>query len=126
MARKYNYPLTLGYISITNWQELTFQFNKKTVSEVNRGIARLINEQLNEFESAGLINNGEYLLLFPHQNKENVTKTVENLVSALKLRFFANLGEFSVIIAYSIESPDFQDIDPYIFLSRLSSSIKIA
>ena len=119
MARKYNYPLTLGYISITNWQELTFQFNKKTVSEVNRGIARLINEQLNEFESAGLINNGEYLLLFPHQNKENVTKTVENLVSA-------NLGEFSVIIAYSIESPDFQDIDPYIFLSRLSSSIKIA
>jgi tetratricopeptide (TPR) repeat protein len=124
MARKYNYPLTLSYISITNWQELTFQFNKKTVLEVSRGIARLINEQLSEFESAGVINNGEYLLSFPHQNKEKVTKTIEKLVSSLKLRYFANLGEFSVIVAYSIESPDFQDIDPYIFLSQLSDSIK--
>ncbi|WP_114324949.1 tetratricopeptide repeat protein [Candidatus Colwellia aromaticivorans] len=126
MARKYNYPLTLGYISITNWQELTFQFNKKTVLEVSRGIARLINEQLNEFENSGIINNGEYLLFFPHQNKEDVTKTIEKLVSTLKLRYFANLGEFSVLIAYSIESPDFQDIDPYIFLSQLSNSIKLA
>ena len=126
MARQYNYPLTLGYVSITNWQELTFEFNKKTVLEVSRGIASLINEQLNGFESAGLINNGEYLLFFPHQNKESVTTTMEKLVSALKLRFFANLGEFSIVIAYSIESPDFQDIDPYIFLSQLSNSIKLA
>ena len=124
MARQYNYPLTLSYISITNWQELTFQFNKKTVLEVSRGIARLINEQLSEFESAGVINNGEFLLSFPHQNKEQVTKKIERLVSSLKLRYFANLGEFSVIVAYSIESPSFQDIDPYIFLSRLSDSIK--
>jgi tetratricopeptide (TPR) repeat protein len=126
MARKYNYSLILGYISITNWQELTFQFNKKTASEVSRGITSLINEHLNEFESTGLINDGEYLLFFPHQNKEDVTKTIEKLISALKLRFFANLGEFSVIIAYSIKSPDFQDLDPYIFLSRLSDSIKLA
>lgn len=126
MARKYDYPLTLGYISITNWQELSFQFNKKTVSEVSRGISSLINEHLNEFENAGLINDGEYLLFFPHQNIDEVTKTIETLISALKLRFFANLGEFSVIIAYSIENPDFQDIDPYIFLSRLSDSIKLA
>jgi len=126
MARKYDYSLTLGYVSITNWQELTFQFNKKTVSEVSRGIASLINEHLSEFESAGLINDGEYLLFFPHQNIDNVTITIEKLISALKLRFFANLGEFSVIIAYSIENPDFQDIDPYIFLSRLSDSTKLA
>lgn len=126
MARKYNYPLTLVYISISNWQELTFQFNKKTVAEVDRGVARLINEQLNEFESAGLINDGEYLLCFPHQQKEDVMETLEKLVSALKLRFFANLGEFSVVIAYSIKSPEIQDIDPYIFLSQLSNSIELA
>jgi len=126
MARKYNYPLTLGYISISNWQELTFQFNKKTVAEVNRGIARLLNEQLHEFETAGLINDGEYLLCFPHQKKEDVEKTLEKLVSALKLRFFANLGEFTVVIAYSIKSPEIQDIDPYIFLSKLSDSIELA
>jgi len=126
MARKYSYPLTLGYISISNWQELTFQFNKKIVAEVSREIASVINKHINEFENAGLINEGEYLLLFPHQDKEEVTIIIEKLVSALKLRFFANLGEFSVIIAYSIESPNFQDIDPYIFLSQLSDSIKIA
>ena len=126
MARKYSYPLTLSYISISNWQELTFQFNKKIVTEVNREIANVINSHINEFENAGIINEGEYLLLFPHQDKEEVTIIIEKLVSALKLRFFANLGEFSVIIAYSIESPNFQDIDPYIFLSQLSDSIKIA
>jgi GGDEF domain-containing protein len=126
MAKKYNYPLSLGYISITNWQELTFKFNHKIVSEVNRGITHLINEKLNEFENLGLINDGEYLLFFPHQNKENVIETMEKLISALKLIFFANLDEFSIIIAYSIESPDFQDIDPYIFLSQLRNSIKLA
>jgi len=126
MARKYSYPLTLSYISISNWQELTFQFNKKIVAEVSHEIASLINEHINEFESAGIINEGEYLLLFPHQHKKEVAISIEKLVSALKLRFFANLGEFSVIIAYSIENPNFQDIDPYIFLSQLSDSIKIA
>ncbi len=124
MARKYAYPLTLGYISISNWQELTFQFNKKIVAEVSREIANLINEHINEFESAGLINEGEYLLLFPHQHKDRVSMNIEKLVSALKLRFFANLGGFSVIIAYSIDNPNFQDIDPYVFLSQLSDSIK--
>ena len=126
MARKFSYPLTLSYISISNWQELTLKFNKKIVAEVSREIASVINEHINEFENAGLINEGEYLLIFPHQHKNEVAMIIEKLVSALKLRFFANLGEFSVIIAYSIESPNFQDIDPYIYLSQLSDSIKIA
>ena len=126
MARKYTYPLTLSYITITNWQELTFQFNKKIVAEVSREIASVINKHINEFESAGLINDGEFLLIFPHQYKKEVAKVIEKLVLDLKLRFFANLGGFSVIISYSIESPNFQDIDPYIYLSQLSDSIKIA
>ncbi len=125
MARKYSYPLTVGYISISNWQELAFQFNKKITTEVSREIASLINKHINELENAGLINDGEYLLLFPHQHKADVEKMMEKLISALKLRFFANLGNFSVTIADSIESPNFQDIDPYIFLSQLSDSIKI-
>lgn len=126
MARKYNYPLTLSFITISNWQELSFQFNKKVVAEVGREIASVINEHINDFENAGLVNDGEYLLIFPHQNKKDVAKVIDKLVLDLKLRFFANLGEFSVIIAYSIDSPNFQDIDPYIYLSQLSDSIKIA
>lgn len=126
MARKYSYPLTIGYISISNWQDLTRQFNQKIVAEVSREIAIEINKHINEFENAGVINEGEYILLFPHQHKDEVTVLIEKLVSALKLRSFANLGDFSVIIVYSIESLDFQDIDPYIFLSQLSDSIKIA
>lgn len=126
MARKYAYPLTVGYISISNWQELTFQFNKRIIAEVAREIACLMNKYTNDFESVGLINEGEYLLLFPHQDRADVEYTINKLISALKLRFFANLGEFSVIIAYSIERPNFQDIDPYIFLSQLSDSTQIA
>jgi len=126
MARKYSYPLVLGYISISNWQELSFQFNKKIVAEVAREIANLMNKHINEFENVGLINDGEYLLLFPHQDISTVERTINKLLSALKLRFFANLGEFSVTIVYSIGSPNFQDIDPYIFLSQLSDSPKIA
>jgi len=126
MARKFSYSLTVGYISISNWQELTFKFNRKIIAEVDREIANLINNHLNEFESAGLINEGEYLLLFPHQDKTIVEETMNKLISALKLRFFANLGEFSVTITYSIKSPNFQDIDPYVFLSQLSDSTKIA
>ena len=124
MAKKYSYSLTLGYISISNWQELTFKFNQKIVNEVSVGIASLIHEYINEFEHAGLINDGEYLLFFPHQSKEEARLTMEKIIQALRLRFFANLGEFSVTLSYSIESPDFQDIDPYIFLSRLSAAVK--
>lgn len=108
MARKFTYSLTVGYISISNWQELTFKFNRKIIAEVDREIASLINNHLNEFESAGLINEGEYLLLFPHQDKTIVEETMNKLISALKLRFFANLGEFSVTIAYSIKVQTFK------------------
>jgi GGDEF domain-containing protein len=125
MARKYSYPLTLGYISINNWQELTRQFNKKIVSEVNQEIANVITKHINEFENAGLIYEGEYLLIFPHQNKDEVMIVMETIVSALKLRFFANLGDFAVTITYSYDSPNFQDIDPYVFLSQLSDPTKM-
>jgi tetratricopeptide (TPR) repeat protein len=125
MARKYSYPLTLGYISINNWQELTRQFNKKIVTEVNQEIASVITKHINEFENAGLIHEGEYLLIFPHQNKDEVMVVMDTIVSALKLRFFANLGDFSVTITYSYNSPNFQDIDPYVFLSQLSDPIKM-
>ena len=124
MARKYSYPLTIGYISISNWQALTFQFSKKIITEVDREIASIINKHINDFEDAGLISNGEYLILFPHQDSTDVEYTMNKLISALKLRFFANLGKFSVTITYSVGSPNFQDIDPYIFLSQLSDSAK--
>lgn len=44
---------------------------------------------------------------------------MDKIVDALKVRFFANLGEFSVNIVFSLDAPNVQDIDPYIFLSRL-------
>ena len=119
-ARKYEYPLSVGYLTIANWQDLTFSFNKKVINEVNRTIATLINEHLGEFDQSGQISEGEYILLYPHQTIEEANVLFEKLLEALKVRFFANLGEFSVNIRYSVGSPNVQDIDPYIFLSRLS------
>lgn len=127
MAKQYSYPLTLGYISISNWQELSFQFNKRVVAEVTGEIASLISKYISEFDNAGLISDGEYLIFFSHQEKPEVEIAMEKILSVLKLRFFANLGTFSLNLTYSIESLSFhQDSDPDIFLSQLRDSIKIA
>lgn len=121
-ARKYDYSIAIGYLSIDNWKELCFHFNKQTVAEVLQNIALLINENKGEFDQAGIINEGEYLLLCPHQTRDELTEKLTNLTEALKVRFFANLGDFSVKINFSCDEPGVQDIDPYIFLSRLSES----
>ncbi|WP_206486062.1 hypothetical protein [Thalassotalea sp. G2M2-11] len=124
MARKFEYQLSVGYFSIDNWQELTFQFNNKVIDEVNRTIATLINEHKGEFDQVGLINQGEYLFLAPYQSPEKLKATFEQLTQALKVQFFANLGEFSLKVSYDCQSPNVQDIDPYFFLSRLSESTR--
>lgn len=123
-ARKFEYTLAVGYLSIDNWQELTFRFNKKVVAEVTKTIGILINEYINEFDHVGLINEGEYLFLSPHQSMQSLQAKLNLLANALNTRFFANLGDFSVKISYSYQSPSVQDIDPFIFLSRLSESTR--
>lgn len=124
MARKYQYKFSVAYLIIHNWQELTFKCNKKELKEVTHTIASVINEYKGEFDSAGLLNSGEYILIFPHQEKEQVQKLVDALTEALKVRFFANLGEVAVNINYALDTLNIQDIDPFIFLSRLTESIK--
>jgi tetratricopeptide (TPR) repeat protein len=118
-ARKYNYPMSIGYVSIDNWKELAFRFNKKTLNEVSKTIATLINEHTVEFDYAGLINEGEYLLLYPHQTSSTIEKSFEELKEVLNVRLFANLGGEAVNIHFSLDTPTVQDIDPYIFLSKL-------
>ncbi|GAA6205747.1 tetratricopeptide repeat protein [Thalassotalea sp. SU-HH00458] len=124
MARKYEYPLMVGYFSIDNWQELEFQFNKRVIAEVSRTISTLVNEYRGEFDQVGLINQGEYLFLCPHQDSQYLKELFGQLTEALKVQFFANLGEFTIKIGYDYQSPSAQDIDPYIFLSRLSESTR--
>ncbi|NQZ88688.1 MAG: hypothetical protein HRT54_14035 [Colwellia sp.] len=125
MARKYDYPLAVGYLSVTNWQELTFHFNPKIMLEVSKTLATLLNESKGEFDEAGTINDGEYLLLGPHQTEDEIAEKLNSLAAAIKVRFFANLGHYSVQIGYAYGLPTAQDIDPYIFLSRLSETTKV-
>lgn len=124
-SRKFKYPLTVGYLVVDNWQELTFLFNKKSIKEVIREIASLVNQQLSEFDRAGLLNEGEYLLLFEHQTCDEATVVLDNIVQALNSRSFANLGDFSIVMKYSLNTPDFKDIDPYLFLARIAESVNI-
>jgi hypothetical protein len=124
MARKYDYPLAVGYLSVINWQELSFHFNRKIMLEVSKTLATLLNESKGEFDEAGTINDGEYLLLGPHQTEDEIAVKLNSLAAAIKVRFFANLGSYSVKIGYAYGLPTAQDIDPYIFLSRLSESTK--
>lgn len=124
MARKYNYQLSIGYLLIYNWNDLKYQCNKKELIEVKKTIATVISEYIGEFDQAGLLNEGEYILIFPHQRAEQVKQVVSALNEALKVRFFANLGEIIVNINYAVDTLNAQDIDPFIFLSHLTESIR--
>jgi tetratricopeptide (TPR) repeat protein len=116
-AKKFHYPLNIAYLTIENWQTLIFQFNKKNIVEVQNEIASLINSLLAEFDFAGQLNEGEYLLLFEHQTLEEVKVKLNKVVQAINTRSFANLGDFSLIIKHSLKVPDYKDIDPYLFLA---------
>jgi GGDEF domain-containing protein len=116
-AKKFHYPLNIAYLTIENWQTLIFQFNKKNIAEVQNEIASLINSLLAEFDFAGQLNEGEYLLLFEHQTLEEVKVKLNKVIQAINTRSFANLGDFSLIIKHSLKVPDYKDIDPYLFLA---------
>ena len=124
-ARKFQYPLSVGYLIVENWQELIFHFNKKRISEVIKYIATLINEEITEFDHAGLLSEGEYLLLFEHQSNQEASVKLDKIVQAVNARAFANLGDFSITMKYSLNIPDFKDIDPYLFLARIAESVNI-
>jgi len=123
-SRKFDYPLAVGYLSIDNWKELNFHFNKKIIDEISQIMKDLFNEVMGEFDHAGLINNGEYLILCPHQSNEDLQQKLLQLSDALKVKIIANIGSFSVKISCAFDTPHIQDIDPYIFLSRLSDKVK--
>ncbi|KGJ91124.1 hypothetical protein GAB14E_3276 [Colwellia psychrerythraea] len=125
-ARKFQYPLSVGYLVVENWQELTFHFNDKSINEVAKDIASSINEQLSDFDYVGLLNEGEYLLLFEHLDKEEVAVKIDIIVQALNSRAFANLGGFSISMKSYISTPGFKDIDPYLFLARIAESVNIS
>lgn len=124
-ARNFQYPLSVGYLVITNWQELLFHFNTKAINEVKKEIASVINEHVTEFSFAGLLNDDEYLLLFEHQDTQEVSSQLDKLIQSINTRAFANLGDFSLIAKYSLNSPGFKDIDPYLFLARMTESVKV-
>lgn len=124
-ARKFQYPLSVGYLVVENWQELAFHFNNKTILDVTKDIASSINEQLTDFDYAGLLNQGEYLMIFEHLSIAEASAKLDKLVQALNNRAFANLGDFSISMKYSLSAPDFKDIDPYLFLAHIAESVKI-
>ena len=122
VARKYQYNISIAYLVIENWQELNFHFNGKILSDVYQAIAIIVNENLEGEDYSGEISAGEYLFLCPHQNTEEMLIKLTRIKQAINTRFFANLGDYSVKISFSVASPNIQDIDPYVFLSRLSDS----
>ena len=124
MARKYQYSISVVYLAVENWQELNFHFNRKILIDVSQALAVIINENLDEEDYAGVLSAGEYLFLCPHQTPEQVAIKSSRIQQEIKTRFFVNLGDHSVKIKCSVDSPDIQDIDPYVFLSRLSEATR--
>jgi tetratricopeptide (TPR) repeat protein len=124
-ARKFQYAFSVGYLIVENWQELDFHFNKRSIKAVTREIAEVIDEYLMEFDYAGLLTQGEYLLLFEHQSDEQIINKLDKLIQAVNATAFADIGDFSLTMRYSLNKPKFQDIDPYLFLARIGESVSI-
>lgn len=120
IARKYQYEISIAYLKVENWQELNFRFNRKILADISQVLATIINENIDEEDYAGVISPGEYLFLCPHQTQEQAMIKFSRIKQEINTRFFVNLGDYSVKVAFSVESPNIQDIDPYVFLSRLS------
>jgi tetratricopeptide (TPR) repeat protein len=124
-ARKFKYPLSVGYLVVENWQELIFHFSRKNIDEVTKDLASVINEHIKDFDYVGLLNEGEYLLLFEHQSSQEANDKLDKLIQAINTRSFATLGDFSIAMKYSVNMADFKDIDPYLFLARIAESVNI-
>jgi len=122
-ARTYEYDLAIGYFIVSNWEPFSFQFNQKIKDEVCRTIATLINKSLGKFDYAGVLNDGQYLILCPHQTKEEIQGKLESIKELIGANLFANLGDFTIETDFVSDSPNIEDIDPYIFLSKLSESM---
>lgn len=82
-----------------------------------------MNKFVGEFDYAGLINEGEYLILCPYQTNQDIKTKFEKISEAIETISFANLGDYSLKINNSFDSPNVQDIDPFIFLSKLSETV---
>lgn len=124
MSRKYQFPTVIAFVNILNWRELIADVSAKACHEVEQEIATLINNNINEFDEVGQLNTGQYLLLFPHQDDDEAKLKLRKIKESLKVSFFANLGNVSLIAEYAHQTPTVQDIDPYIFLSRLSEQTR--
>jgi hypothetical protein len=46
-------------------------------------------------------------------------------MQVLNTRSFADLGDFSLMVKYAIKTPDFKDIDPYLFLASTIEDIDV-
>ena len=121
-ARYFQYDLALAYLKIDNWNELEYRCSKRTCQEVTNTIASIIDSHIGEFDQAALLNDGEYIVVFPHQTEQDAYAKAQDLSKALQANFFANLGDFTLDIHYALESPIVQDIDPFLFLSKLTEA----
>ncbi|WP_093328590.1 tetratricopeptide repeat protein [Thalassotalea agarivorans] len=124
MARKFDFPLSICLVSIENWQEFKFRFSQKSQQEFNEKIAEIFTEYLEEFDLSGNFSSGRFLIIFPHQQPQDVVAKLKKLVTAVEVRYFTSLGGFQISVDYQCDTPEVQDIDPFIFLTELEQSLE--
>ena len=75
------------------------------------------------YDSKKILSEGQFLILCPHQSNDEIQQRLYNLNDTLRASFFANLGDFIILFDYAYDTPSMQDIDPYIFLSKIRKDI---
>lgn len=122
-ARHYQYPIVVVLLKIENWREITYKFDKRIVKDVYREVTQLLADNIGEYDKVGQLGESEFLMLFPHKAQEEILPVLNKITDDLSLRFFANIGEQIVSVVHVSDIPGVQDIDPYIFLAKMSDSL---
>jgi GGDEF domain-containing protein len=86
-------------------------------------LTQIIGDNIGDYDKVGILSDNELLVIFPHSDPDAVSQVLQEIKSELSLHLFANIGECAVYLAVECQTPDIQDIDPYIFLSKMSDSL---
>lgn len=78
-AIHYQRPCSFIYLTVQNFDALEDTNNEKTVEEALKMVAKVLNNQLREFDRAARIGRGEFAIILPDKNKKKSIEIIEKI-----------------------------------------------
>ena len=108
-AVHYQRPCSFAYFSVDGFVEYASRYGVEGVDELVKSIARLLSRELAEFDRAGRVSAGEFVIIFPDKSKKKTIEIVEKIKSEIVKNCFLALqndagAQLSIAIGIS-ENP---------------------